>query len=575
MSRSALAQSVAILSEDDDAESSSTVDLAVSLRVCTVERTVAGDPRYVLSTDEELIEVGGRWDRRGKRWSDAPSETLKVIRVPRGSDQEVAARWLAEWLRRYAQGPRGDHWDAPTWGDERARGVVRDFRRVWTLLLEGGRRGGKSYLACVALVMFAVMEPKAITWAVSPTQDETDELEQAVRALLPRGWYTFRGGGAGKPLQFRFANGSRILCLSGHKPRALKRGRVDLAVYNEAQNMYGAGWRQLRGAVADRGGLVICTCNPPDSEIGRWIEDVHERAIAGKIKAQVFKMTASTNPFVEVRALEDMADETDELTYRREVLGEFVPIGDTAMHAWSDTETVRDVPAGFVDVTAEVTRRTLGRAFGAVIGMDFQATPHMAAAVLRWYRDPADVDAEPIAWIVDEVVVADADENELLDQLEAKGYRGWTLDDDLPQRPEVCAVVYDASGAWQDGAHSKGKTSEMALRARRWTWLYKPQKDSDRNPEIVERVKIANARLKSQSGRRRLFSARANLHVNRAMRSWENRGGVPFRRSAFAHVCDAVTYPIFRFCGRPKIKGDGGGYEGKRRFGRKEEMAAV
>jgi hypothetical protein len=52
-----------------------------------------------------------------------------------------------------------------------------------------------------------------------PTQEETDELEQALRSMLPRRWYTDRGGGAGKSLQFRLANGSRLMCLSGHKPR--------------------------------------------------------------------------------------------------------------------------------------------------------------------------------------------------------------------------------------------------------------------------------------------------------------------------------------------------------------------
>lgn len=592
MSRSALARSVAILLEDQQSESKVHVDLALSLRVCDVEVSATGTPRYLTDTDEELIEVGGRWDRRRKAWSSEPSERLSVLRVPRGSDQEVAARWLAEWMRRYSVGPRGAHWDDPEWpAGDRGRAFCASFRRVWTLLLEGGRRGGKSYLAVAALVIFSVMVPKSINWAVSPTQDETDELEQAIRSMLPRSWYTFRGGGAGKPLQFRFANGSRILCLSGHKPRALKRGRVDIALYNEAQNMYGAGWRQLRGAVSDRGGLVICACNPPDSEIGRWIEDVHERALAGKIKAQVFKMTARTNPFVEVRSLDDMADENDELTYRREVLGEFVPIGDVAMHAWSDSESVRDVPAGFIDCTAEVTRKKLGRAFGYVLGMDFQASPHMAATVWKFFRDPQDplgAAAEPIMWAVDEVVVEDADENDLLDALEGTGrwtpggkldddgYRGWIEDGDNAVDPVHCAVVYDASGAWQDGAHSKGKTSEMVLRARRWIWLYKPQENSEKNPDIVERVKIANARLKAQNGKRRLFSVRANIRFNRSMRSWENRNGVPYRRSQFAHVCDAGTYPVFRFYGRPRVKKEGGGgYSGRKRFTRKDEFAGV
>ena len=571
MARSALARSVERLLELEQQESQAVVDMAISLRVCDVD--VDGtEARYRPETDEILIEVGGRWNRRHKKWDVNDAESVKIVRVPRGGDQEVAARWFAEWLSRAAIGSRGPHWDG--------------FRRVWTVLLEGGRRGGKSYMAVVALCMYAVAVPRQLCWAISPTQEETDELEQAIREQLPRAWYTFRGGGAGKPLQFRLPNGSRLLCLSGHKPRALKRGRVDMALYNEGQNMYRAGWVQLRGAVADRGGLVVITANPPDAEIGRWVEEVHERGRAGKIKAEVFKMTAKTNPFVEMKSLEDMADENDDLTYRREVLGEFVPIGDIVFHAWSDAESVRDVPAGWIDVTQDVTKRHLGRAFDYVIGMDFQATPHMVAIVFQFYRDPTDVldaanpDANLITVVVDEIVVEDADENDLVDGLECGrpdlmsgqvqllnpegtvlaelGDRATKIVgrvDGQGYDPNRCGVVMDASGFDQDGAHNRGRTSENWLKNRGWRWLYKPARDSGRNPDIVERHKVTNSRLKSASGRRRMFVLPHCVRVVKAMRAYELINGVPKRKSAYSHVCDGVSYPIYRFFARSRKAG--------------------
>jgi hypothetical protein len=48
--------------------------------------------------------------------------------------------------------------------------------------------------------------------------------------------------------------------------------------------------------------------------------------------------------------------------------------------------------------------------------------------------------------------------------------------------------------------------------------------------------------------------------LRRAFRQWENRGGMPYRRSVYAHVCDAATYPVFRLFprrleeDRPKIE---------------------
>lgn len=578
-SGSALAQAVAILLEDEQAESQVSVDLCISFRVCDVDKT-GTKPRYVYSTDEELIELGGAWNRRARAWEDFESDTMMIARVPRGGEQEPAARWLAEWLRRAAIGQRGQQWD--------------DFRRVWTLLLEGGRRGGKSWLACFALVAFAITVPNALVWAVSPTQDETDELEQAMRALMPGNWYTFRGGGAGKPLQFRIANGSRILCLSGHKPRSLKRGRVDLALYNEGQNMYRAGWTQLRGAVADTGGLVIIAANPPDAEIGRWIEDLHEKTRARKIKAEMFKMTAATNPFVQAESLEDMSDEVDDLTYRREVLGEFVPIGDVVMHAWSDSESVNDPALHLIDVTARETKRELGRAAGYVVGMDFQKTPHMCATVYKLFTDPtSEAPDEVVPLCVDEVVVEDANEDDLVNALESLPrykhgaerdpedcYHGKERGTYDPEKPEHCAIVMDASGFWQDGEHSKTKHSNERLRDRGWVWLYKPQRDSDRNPDVIERIKTANARLKAadlrdatgavvKPGRRRMFVARHCVRVIRAMRSWPNmKSGAPDKGSVFAHVCDATTYPIYRFFARPKEKRGKGTYTPLNRFDR-------
>jgi hypothetical protein len=551
--RSAIGQAIQILLEHEANEEAAHryVDLAISLRLCDVDPATQA---WLTDTDEELLEVGGRWDRRLKKWSGHATR-LRIIRVHRG--QEAAARWLAEWFRRRSRGSRGSQWEG--------------FRRVWSLLLLGGRRGGKTHLACVALVMFAVMEPGSRVWAISPTQEETDELEAAVRTMMPRRFYRFRGGGAGKPLQFRLPHGGRLFCLSGNKPRSLKRGRVDFALYNESQNMYRAGWIQLRGAIADRGGLVVMACNPPDAEIGRWIETVYEQARAEKNLVQLFELSAKSNPFVEYQALADIeADINDELTFRREVLGEFVPIGDVVFHAWSDAETVRDVPAHYRDVTHEITATVLGRSFGYVVGMDFQKTPHMVAIIAKIFVDPDDPAEEPIWWLVDEVVLEDSDELQLVDALErlprwkhkeprdpADTYRSQRLPDDSLDRPVHCAVVMDSSGFWQDGAHAHTRTSERWLRSRRWEWLYYPQPPLDgvenkRNPDIIERCRAANARLKAANGIRRMFSCTHLEHTNRAMRSWDNRNGVPYKRSPFSHVCDAATYPIYRFFGRPK-----------------------
>lgn len=508
------------------------IDLAISVRVADVERDAGGRPRWKDGSDQELIRVGGCWDRRRKRWGRRRKATRTlVLRFHRG--QEDAARWFVEWLRRFVR----NDW--------------RDYRRAWSVLLIGGRRSGKTHVACAAMIIFAILNPRALLWALSPTLETGDELDSNFREMLPRGWYVRRQAKTGRSTTYRLANGSRILLKSAVKPQRLKAGRVDLVLLNEAQELSQLAYVKVRAPIADRGGLVLMTANPPDTPSGRWIEEHYVAAKAGTIESEVFELDPSRNPWINYEALASIGKEIDEKTYQRDVLGLFPPIGDVVFHAWSDRESVRDVPADLVDVTAEFTKRALGRAFGAVVGTDLQQTPHMAAAIIKFFRDPADP-TEVIPWVVGEVVVEDADEDDLIDELEAQGYRGWAEPEDDPARPVHCAVVMDASAWWQDGAHSKGRTSDRVFKARGWVHLYKPQKDSDRNPDIVERVKCTNARLKNASGRRRMFSCRHNERINRAMRSWENRNGAPYRRSDFAHLCDAVSYVIYRFFGVPR-----------------------
>jgi len=437
--------------------------------------------------------------------------------------QIKAARWYCDWLRRYVSGD----WT--------------DFRRVWSALFHGGRRGGKSHLGVVCLALFVVAVFGTDAWAVSPAQEETDELEQALLKLLPASWYTHRGA---PKHEFKLVNGSRIFLRSGAKPSTLKRGSCDFCLYNEGQNQSEKGFIQIRGGTADSGGLTIVAANPPDQPIGLWVQEFYEGVQAGKRKAETFLFDPELNPFINYQSLADLADETDELTYRREVLGEFVPIGDVVFYAWSDAGSACAIPADFINVTRSFTKKHLGRAFDQVIGCDFQRSPHMVGAVFRVYVDPDDETATPLLWVVDEIVVDEADEDDLIDGIEAAGYDALHT-----------AIIGDASGEWQDAERTKGRGSFDWFRDRRWRFIYKPDAKSDKNPDIVERVKGCNAALKARSGRRRLFSLPGNRRINQALKHWENKNGAPNRRSKYAHCADAVSYVVWRFFPRRRPRG--------------------
>ncbi len=534
------------------------VDMAISVQVADVERDAKGFPHWKRGSHEELVRVGGRWDRKKKRWSKKAAKKCLPIVFHRG--QELAARWFVRWLRAFVTGD---------W---------RTMKRVWSVLLIGGRRSGKTHVACAILIVFAALNPRALLWAISPTLETGDELDENFRQMLPRGWYTRRQAKTGRATTYKFANGARILLKSAVKPERLKAGRVDLAFLNECQELSKRAYVKVRGAIVDRGGLVVMTANPPETPMGRWVEEHYGKALAGDIESEVFELDPEANPWINFEGLASMSHEVDEKTYQRDVLGLFPPIGDVVMHAWSDRENVKYPPAHYVDVTAELAKNKLGHAAGDVVGMDFQQTPHMAATVRRFYRDPENPDLEDLyEWVVDEAIVEDADEHMLLDALEAiprwrpgdgapdtrdhdDTYRGWREPTD--KTPAHCAVVMDASAWWQDAAHTKNRQSDRVLASRRWAHCFRPRFEKNEktgellrnNPEITERCKLTNARLKTHSGNRRLFVAPHCEFTRKAMRQWENKNGIPNRRSEFAHACDAVSYVSYRFFGKPKIK---------------------
>lgn len=513
------------------------LDMTIVVEVGDAER-VGSQVRWIESTVQELVCVGGRWDRRRRRYVPAPVDTATGIVLRFHQGQREAALWIAEWLGRWAK----DDWV--------------DVEREWSLMLYGARACGKTHLAVALLVLFAVLVPRSIIWAISPTTETGDELKSALESLMPRRWYRRWLAKTGRSATYRLANGSRILLKSGVKAQRLKAGRVDLVLINEAQDQKPLVYVKVRPRIADVGGLVVMTANPPDTVEGTWVDEHFDKAKAGEIDGVAFQLDPELNPFINQASFISAAKEFDGRTADRELRGLRAPPGDVVMFEWRDAIHWADPAPDLVDITTEVLKKELGRALPRLVGADFQWTPHMAARGMRLFRDPDG--GAPLLWVVDEADVKGT-EYALIDELERQRYVA-----------EQTAVVMDASGWTQDGQHNVGKTSERAFRARSWTCLWKPQKDSDRNPEIAERMKAANALL----AQRRLFVARRCAATAEAFRRYENVNGRASRRSSYAHGIDAVTYVAYRLFGVPVLPRQPVRYIPVQRFNRRAELRA-
>lgn len=469
-----------------------------------------------------ILEVGGRWDTDLEQWHSEPKQAA-VWRVHPG--QYESAYWFAEWFRLYAEGVAVG---------ERP-GAHRD---VSVLLADGGRGGGKTHFGVAAGLLLAVGMRQRIVWMVSPTEDETLELQRGVESLLPESWYTPRG------LEYHLPHLSQVLMLSGYDPGTLKRGRVDYFLLNEAQRFAFDAYKMVRPRLADTSGLGYLAANPPRDATGQWVMTMHDRCKASELPAvRLFEFDHRKNPTLDQRVLETTLEEFGEEDYRREILGEMLPVGDHVFYAWTDigaTGNVRPVPE-VGDITGRWLQRALQRPFAQLVGIDLQLDPHMAAAVLKFFVDPDDP-KDALSWYVDYVLVEGLEE-ELMEELEGRGYA-----------KDETALVLDASAWWQDAERTKGKDSQERIRKCGWRWCYRPDRKMKKNPDIVARAQCGNARFRDANGKRHAFSDPSNRGLNEALKLWENRGGVPYRRSIYAHLCDAATYPLWRLWPRRSVK---------------------
>jgi hypothetical protein len=487
----------------------------VDLRVDFTADSTCPDP------GEVLLSVGGRWDKLEKRYAGEAEERVAFTMHPGQLD---AVRFFRRWCE--ARVRRQQMQVAVTTPDG-----AQLQRALWSCLCAGGRRGGKTDFCVKCCVAMAVLVPGSKVWAISESIPKTEELDDVISGLIPRSW----AKSLGAPWhRYTFVNGSTLHLRSAHDPEVLKRGRCDFGFFNEAQNIAERAYTIVRAAIADTGGIVLMAANPPEEPIGQWVADVYEETKAGRRASRLIEFDAKRNPHVMTGALEDMRHEVDERTYRVEILGEFLARQDVVWYNWSPRENVRPAPETPC-CTQLFTRRHLARPFPAFVGADFQLSPHMAATVWRAWPDPDDP-REALLWVVDEVVVENGDENDLIDALELKGLDG-----------RETAVVADASGEWQDAERTVGRGSYDVFRRRGWKFIYTPDKNSKRNPLILERCAAANVRIRTADGRRHVFSSPDNYHLNRALRLWENRNGVPHRRSEYAHLSDAFSYPLWRF----------------------------
>lgn len=457
------------------------------------------------------------------------------------------ARFLAQWFK--------DHF----------RGVRKPIdERIFSAMLGGGQRSGKTWLGVVYAAAYAVGVAHSIVWIVSPAERDHEEVQDYLRSMLPRGWYRELGA---PWYRYRLPNGSKIVLRSGHEPDKLKKGDADFIVLNEAQQQKERSFAICRGRIAASGGLVLVVANPPEDEIGQWVGDFAVEAQDQLRQARFFHLDPLDNPHIDHGPLLAMAKEFDQRTFDVEVRGLFLGERNAALYNWSRADNEKGSPSD-VEITSELLRAVEGRPFDRLIGVDVQRFPYMASCEFRFFENPlARTAPECFEWAymvcTSSLILRAADEADLAVAWLEAGFD-----------PERTLIVCDASGEWQFAERDPTKVQELrdkvkgrgsfdVFRSFGFRHVVKPDRDMERNPDVVERFRSATSRIctaqEGPYGRRFLFSDPRNKELNRAIRSLGTHGGKPDRHSKWAHACDAFTYAVHRVhprrqkAERPKI----------------------
>lgn len=500
-----------------------------------------------------IARFGGLWDRFAKDFA-GDAATSRVIEV---HAQQIAAvrtfdRWFAEHLR--GGDPANDRVREIIEGDIE---VIDVDLGLAELFFTGGRRSGKTTIAESLGTGYLIAVPEATAWTVVPSENFFREPRKVLESVMLATWYSW----AGDPrFSFELANGSEHALMSAHKATQLKKGEAAIVVVNEAQQIGHASYTNARGAVVDAGGLALVAANPPTvGDVGMWVADaITQIAKGARPGAEHIFIDPMDNPHIDRRKLLAMRAGMTAHDWETQIRGRMLALPDQVLYAWDRVHNEHRTP-DFGDITRAFLKAHEGedRELDQVLVVDVQTYPWIAAGVFRIFRDPrAPADPrEGLLWMVDEIAMAQGDELDVAHEALRRGYSG-----------DRTLVIMDASCDWQQATRDltkqrpeyRGKGSMHMFRSAGYKLVVPPDRRMKGNPDVLERVRATNARLKNGDGMFGLYvDPRCCNAVESAQRWRVDKTGRPSRSSRSAHFGDVLGYAVWRFW--PRRRRDGGG----------------
>jgi len=196
------------------------------------------------------------------------------------------------------------------------------------VVLDCGRRWGKTWMASWKLLIAALNTPEGVFWIVSPKYSQTKIMWRMIKRFIRENKLKEQGiviDIKEGELYITFFNYATIWAKTGDDEGSLRGEGLDGLIIDEASRVKQAVWEEaLEPALMDKRGWVVLISTPFGKN---WFYKMYLRGSIQNDEVVSYKFPSEDNPFLDKKWLEKKKRTTPEMIWRQEYLAEFLDSG--------------------------------------------------------------------------------------------------------------------------------------------------------------------------------------------------------------------------------------------------------
>lgn len=216
--------------------------------------------------------------------------------------------------------------------------------KVWDdptryIVINCGRRAGKSFLVAPRMLQYATEHPKSTVWYVAPNYKQAESIMWSMLwDVIPQHAVAKKNE---TKLSITLKNGSQIQLKGAEDPDSLRGNRIDFCVFDECAfiSKWDDVWKVIRPTLVDSKAHVWFISTPNGFN--------HFKDMAEKTETdwRYYHYTSYDNPFIDPQELDEAKSEMDEDSFAQEFMGEFRKMSGLIFKTFNRDVHMVDIPS--------------------------------------------------------------------------------------------------------------------------------------------------------------------------------------------------------------------------------------